>query len=92
MNSNDNDDDDDNCDGDDDNNKNNFNEAFFYQLIVYPRYSAMQSESVLSTAAFRLLLLSPKVQFNWCIRQQFSKDLSQTAVLCCLVVHLPLVV
>ena len=28
---------------------NNFNEAFCYQLLVSPRYAAMQSESVLWT-------------------------------------------
>jgi len=51
----------------------NFNQAFTYQLIVYLRYAAMQSESVLWIAVIRLLLLSPKVQFNWCIRQESSK-------------------
>jgi len=59
MHINDDDDDDDNFDGDVDNN--NFNEAFSYQLIVYPIYAAMQSESVLWNAVIRRLLLSHKV-------------------------------
>ena len=55
------------------NNFNNFNETFSYELIVYPRYAAMQSDSVLRTAIIRRFLLSSKVQFNWCIRQESSK-------------------
>ena len=51
----------------------NFKEAFSYQLIVYPTYAFMQSESVLWTAVIRHLLLPPKVQFNWCISQKSSK-------------------
>jgi len=51
----------------------NFNEAFSYQLIVYPTYAAMQSESVIWTAVIRHLLVLPKVKFNWCIRQKSSK-------------------
>jgi hypothetical protein len=47
------------------NNFHNFNEAFSYEFIVYPRYVAMQAESVLWTAVIRRLFLSPKVQFNW---------------------------
>jgi len=42
----------------------NFNEAFSYQLIVYPTNAVMQSESVLWNAVVRHLLLPPKVQFN----------------------------
>jgi hypothetical protein len=33
----------------------------------------MQAESVLWTAVIRRLFLSPKVQFNWWIRQKSSK-------------------
>ena len=51
---------------------NNFNEVYPYQILVYPRYVAMQYESVLWTAVICRNLLSPKVQFNWWIRQKSS--------------------
>ena len=58
------DDDDDSFDGvGNNNNKNNFNnsdEAFSCQLVVYTRYAAMQSESVLWTAGTPRLFLSSK--------------------------------